>query len=98
MYSILHYFAEQAAPDVYAWHFDVPSPYENAWGGMPHHSFDNVMIWSVLKHALAPAHQKTSESIVEAWVKFANDKKPLERFDRQERWIIIKEDGLKMTR
>jgi carboxylesterase type B len=71
MYSISHYFAEQAAPNVYAWHFDVPSPYSNAWGGMAHHSFDNVMIWSVWKHTLPPAHQKISERMVEAWVKFA---------------------------
>lgn len=30
MYSILHYFAELAAPSVYAWHFDVPSTFDNA--------------------------------------------------------------------
>ena len=52
MYSILHYFAEINAPNVYAWHFDVPSPYKNAWGGMAYHSFDNVLIWGVLKQAV----------------------------------------------
>lgn len=30
MYSILNYFAQLATPSIYAWHFDVPSPYDNA--------------------------------------------------------------------
>lgn len=31
LYPTLHYFAELASPSVYSWHFDVPSPYDNAW-------------------------------------------------------------------
>lgn len=30
LYSTLLYFAEIASPPVYSWHFDVPSPYDNA--------------------------------------------------------------------
>lgn len=30
MYSIPNYFAELAASNVNAWHFEVPSPYKNA--------------------------------------------------------------------
>ncbi|KAF2808119.1 alpha/beta-hydrolase [Mytilinidion resinicola] len=96
MYSALNYFAELASPSVYAWHFDVPSPYDNAWGGMAHHSFDNVLIWSVLKHTLPEGHQRIGEVMVEAWIKFANGEAPWERFDDKKRWMVIKESGAKM--
>ncbi|CZR56851.1 uncharacterized protein PAC_06740 [Phialocephala subalpina] len=96
MYSAPNYFAELSSPSVYAWHFDVPSPYENAWNGMAHHSFDNVLIWSVLKHTLPSQHQRIGEVMVEAWIKFANGEAPWERFDEGKRWMIFKESGAKM--
>jgi hypothetical protein len=58
LYTALNYFAELASPAIYAWHFDAPSPYNNAWGGMAHYSFDNALIWSVLKHTLPEGHQR----------------------------------------
>lgn len=96
MYSILHYFAELSAPNVYAWHFDVPSPYENAWGGMAHHSLDNVLIWGVLKHTLPERHQRISEVMQEAWVKFAHGEAPWQKFGDEKKWMVFKEDGAKM--
>jgi carboxylesterase type B len=96
MYNILHYFAELAAPNVYAWHFDVPSPYDNAWGGMAHHSLDNVLIWGVLKHTLPEKHQRITEVMQEAWVKFANGEAPWKRFGEEKKWMIFKEDGATM--
>jgi carboxylesterase type B len=99
MYTALNYFAEKASPQVYAWHFDVPSPYANAWGGMAHHSFDNVLIWSVLKHTVPASHQRIGEVMVEAWVKFAHGEEPWERFDEKNRWMVFKTSGAKlMTR
>ncbi|TVY92626.1 Para-nitrobenzyl esterase [Lachnellula willkommii] len=96
MYSIPHYFAEQSAPNVYAWHFDVPSPYDNAWGGMAHHSFDNVLIWGVLKHTLPAAHQRISELMQEKWVKFAHGEAPWQRFGEEKKWMVFKEHGAQM--
>lgn len=97
MYTALNYFAEKSSPKVYAWHFDVPSPYDNAWGGMAHHSFDNVLIWSVLKHTVPESHQKIGEVMVEVWVKFANGEEPWERFDRKNRWMVFKTSGAMLT-
>lgn len=90
MYAIPNYFAERAAPsNIYAWHFEVPSPYDNAWGGMAHHSFDNVLIWGVLKHTLPEAHQRIGEVMTEAWVKFANGEEPWEKFGEKNRWMCF---------
>lgn len=36
MYSILNYFVEKASTSSYAWHFDVPTPYDNAWSRREH--------------------------------------------------------------
>lgn len=96
MYSIPHYFAEMAAPSVYAWHFDVPSPYDNAWRGMAHHSFDNVLIWGVLKHTLPEKHQRVSEFMQDKWVKFAHGEAPWDKFEVGRKWMVIKEQGPNM--
>ncbi|RDW57295.1 carboxylic ester hydrolase-29 [Coleophoma crateriformis] len=96
MYAIPNYFAEQAAPEVYAWHFDVPSPYENAWGEMAHHSFDNVLIWGVLKHTLLEKHQRISEVMQAMWVKFAHGEAPWERFGEEKKWMVFTTDGAEM--
>ena len=89
MYLIPNYYAQKANPSIYAWHFDVPSPYDNSWGGYAHHSFDNVLIWGVLKHTLPDSHQKVGEVMTEAWVKFANGEKPWERFGENNRWMVF---------
>lgn len=93
MYLIPNYYAEKANPSVYAWHFDVPSPYDNSWGGYAHHSFDNVLIWGVLKHSLPEAHQKVGRLMTEAWLKFANGEKPWERFEENGRWMVFSTSG-----
>ncbi|KAF8855622.1 alpha/beta-hydrolase [Acephala macrosclerotiorum] len=43
--------------------------------GMAHHSFDNVFIWSVLKHTLPPQHRRIGEVMVAAWIKFDERKR-----------------------
>lgn len=93
MYSIIIYFAQLAARSVYTWHFDVPSPFDMAWKGLAHHSHDNVLIWSVLKHKPPPTQQRVSESMVEAWVKFANGEEPWERFGKNQLWMVFSEEG-----
>lgn len=93
MYSIPHYFAERAAPNVYAWHFDVPSAFDNAWGGMAHHSYDNVLVWGVLKHLLPQKQQQVGEKMSALWLKFANGEEPWEKFGDGHRWMVFNEEG-----
>jgi carboxylesterase type B len=89
--------AAAASSTVYAWHFDVPSPFENAWNGLAHHSLDNVLLWGVLRHKLPEAHKTAGDLMVEGWVKFANGEEPWERFSKQERWMIFGLEGCKMA-
>lgn len=96
MYSLPIYFATQAQPDAYAWHFDVPSPFENAWGGMAHHSFDNVLIWGVLRHRLPEGQQRMAGVLTEKWVRFANGLEPWERFADKRRWCYLGIEGAQM--
>ncbi|KAL2866133.1 Alpha/Beta hydrolase protein [Aspergillus lucknowensis] len=93
LYAQLIYFAQKAFPAMYAYHFDVPSVFENAWGGMAHHSYDNVLIWGVLRHLLPRAQQEISDQMVEAWVRFANGAEPWERHDKAGRWMVFTEEG-----
>ncbi|KAI1337536.1 Alpha/Beta hydrolase protein [Xylariaceae sp. FL0016] len=88
LYRIGNYFAELAEPSVYAYHFNVPSPYDNPWGGLAHHSLDNVLIFGVLRHTLPPAQQKLSEEMMSAWIKFANGIEPWERFSVNGRFRV----------
>ncbi|KAK7420229.1 hypothetical protein QQX98_002884 [Neonectria punicea] len=85
LYSAPIYFAQKDAlmtssAAVFAYHFNVPSPYNNAWGGLAHHSNDNVLVWGVLRHTLPPAHQKVADKMAEAWITFANGDDPWEQF------------------
>lgn len=88
MYSMLIYFTQQAYPSVYAYHFDVPSPFHNAWGGLAHHSFDNVLIWGVLRHLLPAKQQLVADRMSRAWIEFANGEEPWERHDKHNRWMV----------
>jgi carboxylesterase type B len=89
MYSAPIYFATHGAikaenndkTDVWVYHFDVPSHFDNEWAGMAHHSFDNVLIWGVLGHMLPDVHQRVGDSMLEAWIKFVNGEDPWERFN-----------------
>jgi len=97
IFSLPIYFAELAlsltSNSIYAYHFNVPSPYDNAWGGRAHHSHDNVLIWGVLKHTLPTAQQAVSDKMVEAWVKFAHGEEPWEPFSEKNRWMVFDNEG-----
>ncbi|CAK7231344.1 hypothetical protein SBRCBS47491_007899 [Sporothrix bragantina] len=101
IFSLPIYFAELATPmtpttsnTLYAYHFNVPSPYNNAWGGLGHHSHDNVLLWGVLKHTLPPAQQAVSDSMVKAWVTFANGEAPWPAFSRDSpEWMVFDGEG-----
>ncbi|KAL3458260.1 Alpha/Beta hydrolase protein [Aspergillus heterothallicus] len=92
MYSSLIYFAQKAHPAMYTYHFDVPSVFENAWGGLAHHSYDNVLIWGILRHLLPPKQQQVADKMAEAWIRFAAGEEPWERHDVKERWMVFGED------
>ncbi|KPM42995.1 hypothetical protein AK830_g3511 [Neonectria ditissima] len=84
LYSAPIYFAQNDAIDapsstVFTYHFNVPSPYDNAWGGLAHHSNDNVLLWGVLRHTLPPAQQRIADKMAEAWITFANGDDPWEQ-------------------
>ncbi|CAK7236589.1 hypothetical protein SCUCBS95973_009658 [Sporothrix curviconia] len=99
IFSLPIYFAELTTPQeppttLYAYHFNVPSPYDNAWGGLGHHSHDNVLLWGVLRHTLPPAQQAVSDSMVRAWVTFANGGAPWPAFSRDKpEWMVFGGDG-----
>ena len=76
LFSLSTYLATKSLASVcpntvYAWHFDVPSPYDNPWKGLAHHSFDNVLLWGILKHTLPGSIQKVADLMSEAWIKFS---------------------------
>ena len=94
LFSISTYLATKSASDVlYAWHFDVPSPYDNPWKGLAHHSFDNVLLWGILKYTLPEPIQKVSDMMAEAWLKFAHGEEPWEPFAKAHRWMVFKWDN-----
>ena len=82
--------------DVWAYHFDVPSPFDNAWNGLAHHSFDNVLIWGVLRHLLPAAHQQVGDRMQEAWIRFSGGEEPWERLNTRGRWMVFGLDESKM--
>ncbi|KAH8901120.1 alpha/beta-hydrolase [Thozetella sp. PMI_491] len=97
MYAVLIYFAQLSAPEsIYAYHFNVPSPYNNAWGGLAHHSHDNVLIWGVLSHTLPPSQQQVGRDMAKAWVKFAHGEEPWERFSEGQKWMVFNDAGAGM--
>lgn len=65
---------------------------------MAHHSFDNVLVWGVLKHTLPESHQRISEIMVEMWVKFAHGETPWEPFGSKEQCMIINESGVELRK
>lgn len=38
LYAAVDWIVVRANPNIYAYHFDVPSSFDNAWGGLAHHS------------------------------------------------------------
>ncbi|KIW57705.1 hypothetical protein PV05_02267 [Exophiala xenobiotica] len=56
LFLAVHWAALRANPEIYAYRFDVPSPFECDFKDQPHHSLDNVFIWGLLKELLPP-HQ-----------------------------------------
>jgi len=56
LFLAVHWAALRANPKIYAYRFDVPSPFECDFKDQPHHSLDNVFIWGLLKELLPP-HQ-----------------------------------------
>ncbi|KAH7024355.1 Alpha/Beta hydrolase protein [Microdochium trichocladiopsis] len=96
LYRISNYFTELAIKDCYAYHFNVPSPYDNAWKGLAHHSFDNVLIFEVLEHTLPDEQQEISKQMRSAWIKFANGIDPWERFDAQGRMCVFGPQNVRM--
>jgi carboxylesterase type B len=91
LYLALHWVALRANPQIYAYRFDVPSPFSNDWQGLAHHSLDNVYIWSLLKHLL-PAHQQpVSAEMTRAWLAFANGHEPWARFDANSEFMVFED-------
>jgi carboxylesterase type B len=97
LYLALHWAALRAQPKTFAYRFDVPSPFDNDWKGLAHHSLDNVYVWSLLKHMLPPQQQRVSEKMSEAWLRFANGQDPWERFDENRRFMVFSDSEAKMT-
>lgn len=88
LYAAVDWIVVRANPEIYAYHFDVPSPFDNDWGGLAHHSLDNVYIWSLLRHLLPPHQQKVSSMMAQAWLKFANGQEPWAPFSRNGTWAV----------
>lgn len=96
MYLALDYFADLREQKIYAYHFDVPQRWDNKWHGLAHHSYDNVLVWGILKHTLPPQQQKVSEAMSKAWLQFANGESPWERFENGQKWMVFGDGELKM--
>lgn len=96
LYCIPNYMAKMAHPQCYAYHFNVPSPYDNPWKGLSHHSFDNVLIFRVLKHTLPPEQQVISQEMASMWIKFANNIEPWERFDENQKLCVFGPDRVRL--
>jgi carboxylesterase type B len=88
LYSAVDWIVVRANPNIYAYHFDIPSPFDNDWGGLAHHSLDNVYIWGLLRHLLPPHQQKVSSDMAQAWLKFANGQEPWRSFGENKTWAV----------
>lgn len=85
---------DSPSKSVYAYHFDVPSPYPNPWRNLAHHSNDNVLIWGVLRHTLPVIQQKVADRMAAAWIAFANGEDPWEPFaDTERKWMVFGREG-----
>lgn len=93
LYTAVNWSLIRSHQSVYFYHFDVPSPFDNDWSGLAHHSLDNVYIWSLLRDHLPPSHRRVSAEMSRMWLDFANGKEPWERFDKQGRFMIFQESG-----
>ncbi|KIW64786.1 hypothetical protein PV04_09695 [Phialophora macrospora] len=89
LFLAVHWAALKANPAMYAYRFDVPSPFDCDFKGQPHHSLDNVFIWGVLKDLLPEKQQRISEKMSEAWLRFANGQEPWERFDVSRSFMVF---------
>lgn len=93
LFLAMNYDFMCAYPDCYAYHFDEPSPYDNEWGGLAHHSFENIFIWSVLRHTLPPAQVAQSKRMSGMWLQFANGKAPWEQFGAEGKMMVFGPKG-----
>ena len=93
LYHAVDWLALKSYPKMYAYRFDVPSPFDNDWGGLAHHSLDNVYIWSLLDKHLPPKHRAVSAQMSAAFLTFANGQEPWESFDVGKRLMIFQEAG-----
>ncbi|KAK9415745.1 putative Carboxylic ester hydrolase [Seiridium unicorne] len=89
MYLAANYDAIRAYPQCYAYHFDEPSPYENEWGGLAHHSLENVFIWAVLRHTLPPSQKEQSKRMTGLWLKFASGANPWDQFGEEGNMMVF---------
>lgn len=97
LYTAPIYFAQKAAQtSVFAYHFDVPSPFDNAWGGFAHHSFDNVLIWGILRHTLPASLFNVADSMTEAWIKFSAGRDPWEKLSEKGKYMVFGPEGAAM--
>lgn len=96
LYHAVDWLALKSYPTMYAYRFDVISPFDNDWGGLAHHSLDNVYVWGLLEKHLPPKHRAVSAQMSTAFLMFANGLEPWERYDFGNRMMIFQEDGGKM--
>ncbi|CAM1507322.1 Fc.00g069630.m01.CDS01 [Cosmosporella sp. VM-42] len=89
LYRIPNHLAEIAVPNCFAYHFNVPSPYENEWGGLCHHSFDNVLLWGALEHTLPTEQQEISKEMRAMFIKFANSVDPWEPVGERGNFCVL---------
>lgn len=89
MYLAPNFDAMRAYPSCYAYHFDEPSPFDNEWGGLAHHSLDNVFIWNVLRHTLPLSQQRQSKRMAQFWLSFANGEAPWEEFGSEAKMMVF---------
>ncbi|CAJ2503303.1 Uu.00g106970.m01.CDS01 [Anthostomella pinea] len=79
----------RANPHCYAYHFDEPSRYDNEWGGLAHHSLENIYIWNVLRHTLPPAQQKQAARMAALWLRFASGDSPWPAFGHEQSIMLF---------
>lgn len=89
LFLAVNWAALRANPAMYAYHFDVPSPFDCDFKDQPHHSLDNVFIWGLLRNLLPPQQQRISEKMSEAWLRFANGQEPWDRLDKNREFMIF---------
>lgn len=87
--AFVYYDFMRAVPSCYAYHFDEQSHYDNEWGGLAHHSLENIYIWNVLKHILLPSQQRLASIMAGKWLAFANEKELWEAFGEQQTMMIF---------